>query len=166
MLKSKILLVSSVCAVLLFAGCGSENLQCPTVPESKLIPEKVLQNELVPEQKQVEKEVIVPKKEQKKEKITPKIEKKVSHKCATSKCQDSGSLIYSVQFLCTSDKNIAQKEFENLKASNPDVRMHAYYEYQVLRLGRFNTRLEAEVLMNKFKENYPEICVVAFKPIK
>jgi len=124
----------------------------------------VPQNESVPEQKQVEKEVIVPKKEEIKEKITPKIEKKISHKCANSKCQDSGSLIYSVQFLCTSDKDIAQKEFENLKASNPDIRMHAYYEYQVLRLGRFNTRLEAEVLMNKFKDNYPEISVVAFKP--
>jgi hypothetical protein len=46
----------------------------------------------------------------------------------------------------------------------PDVRMHPYYEYQVIRLGRFKTRLEAEVLMNRFKDNYPEISVVAFKP--
>ena len=42
MLKSKILLVSSVCAMLLFAGC--ENVQGPTVPESKLTPGKVQQN--------------------------------------------------------------------------------------------------------------------------
>lgn len=97
--------------------------------------------------------------------VESKVEtKRVVNKCSTGKCEDNSSLIYSVQFLCTADKNVAQKEFNNLKASYPDVRIHPYYEYQVVRLGRFKTRLEAEVLMSRFKDNYPEISVVAFKP--
>lgn len=119
------------------------------------------QSNSVIEQKPVSKDLVTPKKEEITEKVK-KVEKKVSNKCL-SKCQDNSSLTYSVQFLCTLDRNVAQKEFENLKISNPDVRMHAYYEYQVIRLGRFKTRLEAETLMNKFKVNYPEISVVAFK---
>lgn len=97
-------------------------------------------------------------------KITKVIDKKVIEKCLTLKCRENASLVYSVQFLCTLDKNIAQKEYANLKNLNSDVRMHAYYEYQVIRLGRFKTRLEAENVMNKFKVNYPQISVVAFKP--
>lgn len=124
----------------------------------------VPQNSPVKEQKTIiQKEITVIKKEEVSKHI-PISTKEASHKCVTSKCQDNSSLIYSVQFLCTADKNVAQKEFDNLKTSNPDVRMHPYYDYQVIRLGRFTSRLEAEVLMNRFKDNYPEISVVAFKP--
>ncbi|MDZ7880476.1 MAG: hypothetical protein U5L45_22555 [Saprospiraceae bacterium] len=90
--------------------------------------------------------------------------KKVIKKCSTSKCQENSSLIYSVQFLCTTNKGVVQKEFEKLKNEDLDVRVHPYYEYQVLRLGRFKTRIEAEDAMQKFKSNYPEISIVAFKP--
>jgi hypothetical protein len=121
----------------------------------------VPQDSPVKEQKTIiQKEITVIQKEE----VSKPVSKVISHKCESSKCQDNSSLIYSVQFLCTADKNVAQKEFDKLKASNPDVRMHPYYEYQVIRLGRFKTRLEAEVLMNRFKDNYPEISVVAFKP--
>ena len=90
--------------------------------------------------------------------------KKVIKKCSTSKCQENSSLIYRVQFLCTTNKGVVQKEFEKLKNEDLDVRVHPYYEYQVLRLGRFKTRIEAEDAMQKFKSNYPEISIVAFKP--
>ena len=90
--------------------------------------------------------------------------KKFVKKCSTAKCEESSSLIFSVQFLCTTDKNIVQKEFEKLKNEGEDVRVHPYYEYQVLRLGRFKTRIEAENAMKRFKGNYPEISIVAFKP--
>ena len=73
-------------------------------------------------------------------------------------------MIFSVQFLCTANKEAVQKEFEKLKDEGEDIRVHPYYEYQVLRLGRFKTRIEAEVAMQKFKNTYPEISVVAFKP--
>lgn len=42
MLKSKVLLLGYMSAMLLFSGC--ENVQGPTVPESKLTPGKVQQN--------------------------------------------------------------------------------------------------------------------------
>ncbi|QKE27650.1 hypothetical protein AACT_0440 [Arcobacter acticola] len=42
MLKSKIILLSGVCALFIFAGC--ENIQGPEVPESKLTPGKVQQH--------------------------------------------------------------------------------------------------------------------------
>jgi hypothetical protein len=98
-------------------------------------------------------------------KVNPKIEpKKVVKKCSTGKCEESSSLIFSVQFLCTANKEVVQKEFEKLKNDGLDVRVHPYYEYQVLRLGRYKTRIEAEDAMQKFKSTYPEISVVAFKP--
>ena len=98
-------------------------------------------------------------------KVETKIEpKKVVKKCSTGKCEESSSLIFSVQFLCTLNKEIVQKEFEKLKNDGLDVRVHPYYEYQVLRLGRYKTRIEAEDIMQKFKSTYPEISVVAFKP--
>lgn len=98
-------------------------------------------------------------------KVEPKVEpKKVIKKCSTGKCEESSSLIFSVQFLCTENKEIVRKEFEKLKSEGLDVRVHPYYEYQVLRLGRYKTRIEAENTMQKFKSTYPEISVVAFKP--
>lgn len=100
-------------------------------------------------------------KKRKNEQITKKTPQK---KCLNQKCKDNASLIYSVQFLCTLDKNQAQNEFNKLKSQNHDVRIHPYYEYQVVRLGRFKTRLEAQNAMEKFKKLYPEISVVAFKP--
>lgn len=97
--------------------------------------------------------------------VEPKIEaKKIVKKCSTGKCKENSSLIFSVQFLCTANKDVVQKEFKKLKNDGLDVRVHPYYEYQVLRLGRFKTRIEAENAMQKFKSNYPEISVVAFKP--
>ena len=42
MFKSKILLLNSVCALLIFTGC--EKIQGPEVPESRLTPGKVQQN--------------------------------------------------------------------------------------------------------------------------
>lgn len=90
--------------------------------------------------------------------------KKVIKKCSTAKCEESSSLIFSVQFLCTANKELVKKEFEKLKNDGLDVRVHPYYEYQVLRLGRYKTRIEAEDAMQKFKSTYPEISVVAFKP--
>lgn len=98
-------------------------------------------------------------------KVEQKVEAKpVVKKCSTGKCEESSSLIFSVQFLCTANKEVVQKEFEKLKSEGEDVRVHPYYEYQVLRLGRFKTRIEAENVMQKFKSTYPEISVVAFKP--
>jgi hypothetical protein len=98
-------------------------------------------------------------------KVEQKVEPKpVVKKCSTGKCEESSSLIFSVQFLCTANKEVVQKEFEKLKSEGEDVRVHPYYEYQVLRLGRFKTRIEAETVMQKFKSTYPEISVVAFKP--
>lgn len=97
--------------------------------------------------------------------VEPKVKpKKVIKRCSTGKCEESSSLIFSIQFLCTVNKDIVQKEFEKLKNEGLDVRVHPYYEYQVLRLGRFKTRLEAENTIQKFKSNYPEISIVAFKP--
>ena len=97
--------------------------------------------------------------------VKPKVEpKKVVQKCSTGKCEESSSLIFSVQFLCTANKELVQKEFEKLKNDGLDVSVHPYYEYQVLRLGRYKTRIEAEDTMQKFKSTYPEISVVAFKP--
>lgn len=61
-------------------------------------------------------------------------------------------------------KQLAQKEFEKLKNEGLDVRIHPYYEYQVVRLGRYKNRIEAENTMQKFKNNYPEITITAFKP--
>lgn len=98
-------------------------------------------------------------------KVETKIEpKKVIKRSSTAKCEESSSLIFSVQFLCTANKELVKKEFEKLKNDGLDVRVHPYYEYQVLRLGRYKTRIEAEDAMQKFKSNYPEISVVAFKP--
>lgn len=122
------------------------------VPEPKE-PQPVVQKEITVIEKTIE------------TKVEPKVEpKKVVKKCSTAKCEESSSLIFSVQFLCTANKEAVQKEFEKLKDEGEDVRVHPYYEYQVLRLGRFKTRIEAEVAMQKFKNTYPEISVVAFKP--
>lgn len=122
------------------------------VPEPKE-PQPIIQKEITIIEKMVE------------TKVEPKVEpKKVVKKCSTGKCEESSSLIFSVQFLCTANKEAVQKEFEKLKGEGEDVRVHPYYEYQVLRLGRFKTRIEAEVAMQKFKNTYPEISVVAFKP--
>ena len=130
------------------------------VPEQKE-PQIVIQKEVT-----IIEKIVEPKVEPKVElKVEPKIEaKKIVKKCSTGKCEESSSLIFSVQFLCTAKKDIVQKEFEKLKNEGLDVRVHPYYEYQVLRLGRFKTRIEAENAMQKFKSNYPEISVVAFKP--
>ena len=122
----------------------------------------------VPEQKEsqvvIQKEVTIIEKVLE-TKVEQKVEpKKVVKKCSTGKCEESSSLIFSVQFLCTANKEAVQKEFEKLKGEGQDVRVHPYYEYQVLRLGRFKTRIEAEAAMQKFKNTYPEISVVAFKP--
>ena len=98
-------------------------------------------------------------------KVETKIEpKKVIKRSSTAKCEESSSLLFSDQFLCTANKELVKKEFEKLKNDGLDVRVHPYYEYQVLRLGRYKTRIEAEDAMQKFKSNYPEISVVAFKP--
>ena len=101
--------------------------------------------------------------------IEPKVEQKIEQKpvvkkCSTAKCEENSFFIFSVQFLCSANKEVVQKEFEKLKNEGEDVRVHPYYEYQVLRLGRFKTRIEAETIMQKFKSTYPEISVVAFKP--
>lgn len=122
------------------------------VPQAKE-PQPVIQKEIT-----IIEKIIEPK-------VTPKVEpKKVVKKCSTAKCEESSSLIFSVQFLCTANKEVVQKEFEKLKNDGLDVRVHPYYEYQVLRLGRYKTRIEAEDAMQKFKSTYPEISVVAFKP--
>lgn len=104
---------------------------------------------------------IIKKDEIKVKKETPK---KVTKKCVSSKCENSSSLIYSVQLLCTLDKELALKEYGILKAKNLDVRTHSFYQYQVVRLGRFKNRLEAENSMKDLKSTYPEISIVAFKP--
>ena len=122
------------------------------VPEPKE-PQPIIQKEITIIEKMVETKV--------EQKVEPK---KVVKKCSTGKCEESSSLIFSVQFLCTANKEAVQKEFEKLKGEGQDVRVHPYYEYQVLRLGRFKTRIEAEAAMQKFKNTYPEISVVAFKP--
>ena len=123
---------------------------------------------IIPQQQTiVQKEtIIVHIPEAKKEVLKKNITKPVVKKCSTNKCKDNSTLIYSVQFLCSSDKNLANKEFEKLKAQNHDVRIHPYYEYQVVRLGRYTTRLEAENMMNKFKNSYPDISIVGFKAKK
>ena len=122
------------------------------VPEPQK-PQPIIQKEITIIEKMVETKV--------EQKVEPK---KVVKKCSTGKCEESSSLIFSVQFLCTANKEAVQKEFEKLKGEGQDVRVHPYYEYQVLRLGRFKTRIEAEAAMQKFKNTYPEISVVAFKP--
>jgi hypothetical protein len=122
------------------------------VPEPK-VPQPVIQKEITIIEKVIEPQV--------KTTVEPK---KIEKKCSTAKCEESASLIFSVQFLCTANKEIVQKEFEKLKNDGLDVRVHPYYEYQVLRLGRYKTRIEAEDAMQKFKNTYPEISVVAFKP--
>ena len=113
----------------------------------------IAQKELVIVEKHIEPKV-----------VTKYVEKKAIQGCSTKKCQNSSSLIYSVQFLCTADKQLAQKEFEKLKNEGLDVIIHPYYEYQVVRLGRYKNRIEAENTMQKFKNNYPEITITAFKP--
>lgn len=101
----------------------------------------------------------------KKEKVEKTVPSKtIAKKCPSSSCKNRTPLVYSVQFLCTSDKNLASKEFQKLKSQNHDVRIHAFYNDQVVRLGRYKTRLEAENMMNKFKDSYPEISIVGFKP--
>ena len=91
--------------------------------------------------------------------------KKIVKKCTSGKCS-SAPLVYSVQFLCSSNKKQALAEYDNLKAKNLDVRIHPFYEYQVVRLGRYKTRAEAEKVMSDFKNNYPDISIVAFKSNK
>ena len=91
--------------------------------------------------------------------------KKTVKKCTSGKCS-SAPLVYSVQFLCSSNKKQALAEYDNLKAKNLDVRIHPFYEYQVVRLGRYKTRAEAEKVMSDFKNNYPDISIVAFKSNK
>ena len=91
--------------------------------------------------------------------------KKTVKKCTSAKCSNT-PLVYSVQFLCSSNKKQALAEYENLKSKNLDVRIHPFYEYQVVRLGRYKTRAEAEKVMSDFKNNYPDISIVAFKSNK
>ena len=91
--------------------------------------------------------------------------KKVVKKCTSAKCTNA-PLVYSVQFLCSSNKEQALTEYNNLKSKNLDVRIHPFYEYQVVRFGRYKTRVEAEKIMNDFKNNYPDISIVAFKSNK
>jgi hypothetical protein len=91
--------------------------------------------------------------------------KKVVKKCNSSKCNDK-PLVYSVQFLCSSNKDQALTEFKNLKSQNLDVRIHPFYEYQVIRLGRYKSRAEAEKIMNNFRKNYPDVSIVAFRSNK
>ena len=93
------------------------------------------------------------------------VQKKEVKKCTSSKCNNT-PLVYSVQFLCSSDKTQALSEYNNLKSKNLDVRIHPFYEYQVVRLGRYKTRTEAEKVMSDFKNNYPDISIVAFKSNK
>lgn len=119
----------------------------------KAEPQSILQKEVTIIEKHIEPKV-----------VTKYIQKKTTKGCSTGKCQDNSSLSYSVQFLCTANKELVQNEFLKLKNEGHDVRVHPYYEYQVLRLGRYKTRIEAENAMQKFKSNYPEISVVAFKP--
>lgn len=95
----------------------------------------------------------------------PRISKKIVKKCISPKCTNA-PLVYSVQFLCSSNKEQALVEYNSLKAKNLDVRIHPFYEYQVVRLGRYKTRVEAEKIMNDFKNNYPDISIVAFKSNK
>lgn len=119
----------------------------------KVEPQPIVQKEITIIEKHIEPKI-----------VTKYVEKKSTQGCSTGKCQDNSSLIYSVQFLCTTNKELVQNEFLKLKDEGHDVRVHPYYEYQVLRLGRYKTRIEAENAMQKFKSNYPEISVVAFKP--
>lgn len=119
----------------------------------KVEPQPIVQKEVTIIEKHIEPKI-----------VTKYVEKKTTQGCSTGKCQDNSSLIYSVQFLCTTNKELVQNEFLKLKNEGHDVRVHPYYEYQVLRLGRYKTRIEAENAMQKFKSNYPEISVVAFKP--
>lgn len=106
-----------------------------------------------------------------KEIVVPKVvkqestAKKTVKKCTSAKCSNA-PLVYSVQFLCSSNKKQALAEYDNLKAKNLDVRIHPFYEYQVVRLGRYKTRTEAEKVMSDFKNNYPDISIVAFKSNK
>lgn len=75
-------------------------------------------------------------------------------------------LVYSVQFMALLDKKVAQKEFIKLKEIDSRVRIHKYKQYQVIRLGRFKTKEEAELIMDKYKNNYPDIIIVKFKSNK
>ncbi|MBP7742038.1 MAG: SPOR domain-containing protein [Aliarcobacter sp.] len=113
----------------------------------------------------VQKETIIVHLPEKKKDVIKKIapKKYISKKCSTNKCKDSTPLVYSVQFLCDIDKNLALREFKKLKDQNHDVRIHPYHEYQVVRLGRYKTRTEAQEVMNKFKDSYPEVSIVGFK---
>lgn len=76
------------------------------------------------------------------------------------------NLVYSVQFMTLLDKKVAQKEFIKLKEIDSRVRIHKYKQYQVIRLGRFKTKEEAELIMDKYKNNYPDIIIVKFKSNK
>jgi len=116
------------------------------------------------EQNETKIEITIEKPFAKEKKIEKTTKKTPQKKCVNQKCKDNSSLIYSVQFLCTLDKNQAQKEFNKLKSQNHDVRIHPYHQYQVVRLGRFKTRLEAQNAMQEFKKFYPEISIVGFKP--
>lgn len=118
-------------------------------------------HEPIKEKKIIQKEKIKQQETKKEGKV--KTPAKVTKKCLSSKCEDSISLIYSVQLLCTQNKDLALKEYDNLKNKNLDVRTHAFYQYQVVRLGRFKNRLEAEKAMKDLKNEYPEISIVAFK---
>lgn len=122
---------------------------------------KTSQNEFDPSQTKVVEEVITYKKEDLK--IKSKVNTNKYNNVKLTKYNSSNSLIYSVQFLKTTDKSFAKIEYERLVTIYPDVRMHKFYEYEVIRLGRFKNRLEAEILMKKLKLSYPEITVVAFK---
>uniref|UniRef100_UPI004048689D hypothetical protein n=1 Tax=Aliarcobacter sp. TaxID=2321116 RepID=UPI004048689D len=83
----------------------------------------------------------------------------------SSKCNKL-PIVYSVQFLCSLDKKKALNEYNILKSKNLDVRIHPFYEYQVVRLGRYKNRLEAEKIMNDYKNSYPDISIVTFKSNK
>ena len=75
-------------------------------------------------------------------------------------------LVYSVQFMALLDKKIAQNEFYKLKRLDSNVRIHRYNQYQVIRLGRFKTKKEAEFIMDKYKKDYPDIIIVKFRSNK
>jgi hypothetical protein len=126
------------------------------VAPAKVETPKIIKEVIVVREKETLKEIF--------KEVSAPYAKKTIKKCSTEKCQENYSLIYSVQFLCTLDKTEVSKEFEKLKNQGLDVRVHPYHEYQVLRLGRYKTRIEAEDNMQKFKSTYPEISVVAFKP--
>ncbi len=100
-----------------------------------------------------------------KEKTTPKkIEKKAkSCKTTSSEKKESFYTEYSVEFLKTLNKELAFNEFKKLKGSNLDVRIHNFYEYKVVRLGRFKSKKDAEKNLNDLSKTYKNLRIVSFQ---